>query len=191
MEDLQDLIDRQDSEELVRLGTEYFRNGDETAAFECYRAACKLGNAVAMGNLGYCYQTGRGVKASTKLAAYCFERASELDDPGSTLKLGDFYYRGKADLPKDPARAVAYYRKAFEIASSQAERDDFLFAEICLRLAVCKKDGCGTEQNYEDAYEYFQAVAEITEYDAQEGHLRAEKLFRRAQEGMNECEAHF
>lgn len=191
MEEIQTLFDAGDSESLVRLGTDLFREGDEAKAFECYRSACKLGNAVAMGNLGYCYQTGRGVKADNRLAAYGFERASELDDPGSMLKLGDFYFHGKGGLPKDRKRAVGYYLRSYEISSSAAEQDEILLAELCYRLGICKKDGLGTEQNFEDAYEYFQSAAETICYDAEAGDIHAQTLLRRAQAGMDECETHF
>lgn len=191
MEEIQSLFDAEDSEGLVRLGTELFRQGDEAQAFECYRSACKLGNVVAMGNLGYCYQNGRGVKADNRLAAYCFERASELDDPGSMLKLGDFYFHGKGGLPKDRQRAVGYYLRAYEIACAAAERNDTLVADLCYRLGICKKDGLGVDQNFEDAYEYFQAAAETVCCDAEEGDLHAQQLLRRAEAYMEECESHF
>lgn len=191
MEELETLFNAGDSEGLVQLGTEFFRQGDEKTAFECYRLACKLGNVVAMGNLGYCYQTGRGVKADNRLAAYCFERASELDDPGSMLKLGDFYFLGKGGLPKDRTRSFGYYLRAYEIASSSPEPEEMLLAQLCYRLGTCKKDAAGTEQSYEDAYEYFQAVAEIVASDADYGDLQAQSLLRKAEAGMAECEHYF
>ncbi len=191
MEEIQTLFDTGDSEELVRLGTELFRQGEETKAFECYRLACKLGNVTAMGNLGYCYQTGRGVKADNRLAAYCFERASELDDPGSMLKMGDFCFHGKGGLPKDRVRAVGYYLRACEILSACSEPDERLLAQLCYRLGTCKKDGLGTEQSFEDAYEYFQATAEAVATDAKYGDLQAENLLKKAEAGMTECENHF
>jgi len=188
MEDLQTLLDSGDSEGLVRLGTELFRQGDEREAFECYRAACKLGNAVAMGNLGFCYQNGRGVKADNRLAAYCFERASELEEPGSMLKMGDFCFHGKGGLPKDRTRAVGYYLRAYEIAAASSEPDPLLLAQLCYRLGTCKKDGLGTERNYEDAYEYFQATAELIADDAEDGDPAARNLMMKANAGMDECE---
>ncbi len=190
-DEIQQLQESGDSEALVRLGTEQFRRGDEKAAFECYRAACKLGNVVAMGNLGFCYQKGIGVKADNRLAAYCFERASQLDDAGSMLKLGDFYFHGKGGLQKDRFKAVGYYLRAYEIAGSASEPDLHLIANLCYRLGTCKKDGQGTEQNYEDAYEYFQAAEEILAGDAEYGNPYAQNLLRKIQIGMDECECHF
>ncbi|MBQ1965800.1 MAG: sel1 repeat family protein [Clostridia bacterium] len=191
MENIRTLFDSGDSEELVRLGTELFRRGEEEKAFECYRLACKLGNVTAMGNLGFCYQNGRGVKADNRLAAYCFERASELDDPGSMLKLGDFHFHGKGGLAKDRSKAVGLYLRAYEIAAAKSEPDERLLAQLCYRLGSCKKDGLGTEQNFEDAYEYFQATAEAVASDAEYGDLQAESLLRKAEAGMAECELHF
>ncbi len=191
MEDIQTLFDTGDSEGLVRMGTDLFRTGEEEKAFECYRLACKLGNVVAMGNLGYCYQTGRGVRPDNRLAAYCFERASELEDPGSMLKLGDFYFHGKGGLPKDRQQAVGYYLRAYEIAVSASEQDVLLLGQLCYRLGTCKKDGLGTKQSYEDAYEYFQATAEAVAADAEYGDLPAQSLLRKAEAGMAECEIHF
>ena len=191
MNEWQKLFDTGDSEGLVAQGTELFRQGCEAEAFECYRAACKLGNPVAMGNLGYCYQTGRGVKADNRLAAYCFERACELDDPGSMLKMGDFCFHGKGGLPKDRTRAVGYYLRAYEIASGAAEPDETLLAELCYRLGICKKDGLGTEKNTEEAYEYFQATAELVADDAYDGNPRAQSLLKKVEAGMEECERNF
>lgn len=189
MKDWQSLFDAGDAEGLVRLGTDLFRSGDETGAFECYRAACKLGNAVAMGNLGFCYQNGRGVKADNRLAAYCYQRASELDDVVSTLKLGDFHYHGKGGLPVDRVKAYGCYLRAYELVCGS--EDDLTVAEICYRLGVCKKDGAGVDRNYEDAYEYFQAAAEAAAPDAEEGNPRAEALLNKADAAMAECESHF
>lgn len=188
MKDLQLLFEAGNSEELVRRGTEFFREGEEEKAFEYYRAACKLGNVVAMGNLGYCYQAGRGVRADNRLAAYCFERASELEDPGSMLKLGDFYYNGKGGLEKDPSRAFGYYLHAYEIAANSAEADPGLISDLCYRLATCKRKGCGTAQNIEEAYEYYQAAAEAVADDAMDGEIRAQAILQKAEAGMEACE---
>lgn len=190
-DDITRLTEEEDAEGLVELGTTLFREGAEETAFECYKAACKLGNAVAMGNLGYCYQYGRGVKINYRLAAYCYERAGELDDAKSLMTLGDFFYKGKGDIAKDPPRAFAYYQHACEVASGQIEQNDDLLAEIHYRMAVCKKNGTGTETNYEDAYEHYQYAAEALADAAEYGDLRARRLLAKIQAGMDECETHF
>ena len=191
MQILQRLSEEGDSEELVRLGTELFRNGEEQKAFEYYRAACKLGNATAMGNLGFCYQSGRGVKADLRMAAYCFERASELDDAGSMLKLGDFFYHGKGGIPKDRPRAYGYYLRAYEIETASSEPNFRQISSLCYRLGICKKDGQGTEPNFERAYEYLQEAAEAVSEYAEYDDPTAENLLERIQTAMNECEIHF
>ncbi len=188
MDETQSLFDTGDSEGLLEKGTELFRNGEESAAFECYRLACKLGNVVAMGNLGYCYQNGRGVKADNRLAAYCYERAAELDDPGSMLKIGDFRYHGKGGLPKDRTAAVAYYLRAYEIACSASEPDEMLLGRLCYRLGRCKKDGIGTEKNPEEAYEFFQTAAEAISEGAEYGDMEAASLMEKIQNELTECE---
>ena len=188
MTDLQTLLASEDSEELLRYGTEFFREGEEEKAFACYRAACKLGNAVAMGNLGFCYQAGRGVKADMRLALYCFERACEQEEPGSMLKMGDFYYSGKAGLSKDLARAYGYYCRAYEILSCADGTNFSLIAKLCYRIAVCKKNGKGTEQNPTEAYEYFQAAAEAAYEAVALGDSSAEALLKKAEDGLQDCE---
>lgn len=190
MERLKKLFDAEDSEALVRLGTELFRDGEETLAFEYYRAACKLGNPVAMGNLGYCYQAGRGVAPNLKMAAYCFERAAELDDIGSMLKLGDFHAKGKGGLTPNSEAAFGCYLRAYEIASASSESDPVLLAELCYRIGVCKKNGKGTPRDYESAYEFLQSAAELLS-EFSDGSIRTETLLRRIEEGLNECETHF
>ena len=191
MKELQALFDAGNAEELVRLGTEKFRTGEEETAFAYYRAACKLGHAVAMGNLGYCYQTGRGVRADQRMALYCFERAAELDDVGSLLKLGDFCYSGKGGLSRDYPRAFGCYLRAYEILTASPTPDTALFAELCYRLGVCKKEGRGTAQNLQDAYEYFQATSEAVWEDAEDGSARAGALMQKSQRLMEECESNF
>ncbi|MBP3300221.1 MAG: sel1 repeat family protein [Clostridia bacterium] len=191
MSELQELFDAGNADELLRIGTEKFRDGEEAVAFSYYRAACKLGNAVAMGNLGYCYQTGRGVKADERLALYCFERAAEQDDAGCLMKVGDFHYNGKGGLPRNRSHAFGCYLRGYEIAANASEPDIMLTAELCYRLGFCKKDGLGTEQNLQDAYEYFQAVAELVCDEADQGNARALTLLEKCQNHMDYCESRF
>ncbi len=191
MEELQSLFDTGDSEGLLEKGTEHFRMGEYEIAFEAYRLACKLGNVVAMGNLGYCYQNGKGVKPDNRLAAYCYERAAELDDPGSILKMGDFRYHGKGGLPKDRATALAYYKRAYEIVCASSEQDVMLLARLCYRIGRCKKEGIGTEQSYEEAYEYFQTAAEAVSEGAEYGDMEATSLMNKLQQELAECETRF
>ena len=191
MNDLQELFDAQNAEELLRIGTEKFREGNESEAFSYFRAACRLGNPIAMGNLGYCYQTGRGVKADDGMALYCFQRAAELDDAGSLLKLGDFHYNGRGGLPRNQAMAFGCYLRGYELAAAASAQDTALMAELCYRLGVCKKDGRGTEQNLQDAYEYFQAVAELVWDDADRGDARASALMEKSRNHMDYCESRF
>ena len=190
-EEIERLVETENSDGLVELGTTLFRDGAEETAFECYKAACKLGNTVAMGNLGYCYQFGKGVKINYRLAAYCYERAGERDDPRSLMTLGDFYYKGKGDIPKDPVRAVQYFQRACELASGQVDPDEMLQAQTHYRMAVCHKNGVGGTPDYEAAYEHYQAAAEAIAERASYGDLQAQKLLSRAEDGMNECETHF
>ena len=191
MNNLQKLFDAGNADELLRIGTEKFREGEESEAFAYFRAACKLGNPVAMGNLGFCYQTGRGVKADERMALYCFQRAAELDDAGSLLKLGDFHYNGKAGLPRNRTLAYGYYLRGYELTASASEPDTALTAEFCYRLGFCKKDGQGTERNLQDAYEYFQAVAELVCDDADQGDPRAAALLEKCRNHMDYCESRF
>lgn len=191
MEEIERLSAAEDDVGLLELGTRLFRDGDEETAFECYRAACKLGNVTAMGNLGYCYQFGRGTKINYRLAAYCYEKAGEQDDPQSLMTLGDFYYRGKGDVPKDPARAYGYFLHACQIASFRSDPDPRLLAQTHYRVAVCQKNGTGTPINYEDAYEHYQIAAEALADDAADGDGNAIALLNKVTADMEECETHF
>ena len=188
MKELQKRFDAADADGLLERGTELFREGNEPLAFEYYRAACKLGNVVAMGNLGYCYQHGRGVKADFRLAAYCFERASQQGDGGSTLKMGDFHYYGKGGLPADRTKAVAYYQRAYELLSSEETPNAALLAQVCYRIGTCKKDGTGTEKDPEAAYEFLQYAEELLYDEAESGNLSAERLLEKIRESMERCE---
>lgn len=53
-----------------------------------------MGSAVAMTNLGYCYENGDGVAINGTKAAELYTKAAELGSAGAMFNLGCCYYHG-------------------------------------------------------------------------------------------------
>jgi TPR repeat protein len=70
--------------------------------------------------LGNAYFIGKGVPRDTKMAAYWFERAANLGDPGAQNGIGFFYQTGTG-VPKDPERAFHWYQLSAANGSSEGK----------------------------------------------------------------------
>jgi hypothetical protein len=65
----------------------------------------------AMVNLGWMYETGKGVNKNESLALKYYTDASKLNNPAGQYSLGNMYYRGLG-CNKDLKIALEYYKKA-------------------------------------------------------------------------------
>jgi hypothetical protein len=97
-----------------------------------------MGNAQALCNLGYIHAYGRTGKVDLVRAASCFERAAGMGNAEACYRLADLLSSGKG-MERDPERAMALYRKAYDIAKD----DDYaaVRGSAALRLAEeCERD---------------------------------------------------
>ena len=104
----------------------------------------------AQSNLGDCYYYGRGVVKNGKTAVRWYEKAANNGHPYAQNKLGDLYFNGECNLPKDPSQAMAWYKKAAENGNVDAMYNlgrcyesvgDLAKAEEWYQKAAVKHDG--------------------------------------------------
>ena len=95
--------------------TELFhRDGDNSVAvFSLYESAAKLGYSRAIGSMGWCYETGYGVKQDSKNALAWFERAVEMGDDTSIYNLARRDIISKRDAAKGVARIERVVKSNF------------------------------------------------------------------------------
>ncbi|KAF0363962.1 SEL1 protein [Gigaspora margarita] len=61
---------------------------DESKAFEYYMKAAELGNAVAINDVGICYDDGIGVEKDEKKTFEYYMRAAELGNASANYNVG-------------------------------------------------------------------------------------------------------
>ena len=108
---------------LVQPGGEAVRPGDAVGrrggaargqAAAWYLSAAKLGNRLAMHNLGVAYANGNGVRQSYEDAAHWFQAAADLGLVASQFNLGVLYERGFG-VPASLEQAYEWYAIAAAI----------------------------------------------------------------------------
>jgi TPR repeat protein len=92
--------------------------GDFLAAFNCLRAAAKLGDSGSQVNLGNYYADGTGIRKDAKKAAYWYARAYRNGERSGAHNLGIEHRK-----QKNRRAAVRWFRKAAAMneASSMIE----------------------------------------------------------------------
>jgi TPR repeat protein len=80
-------------------------------AKENLQIAIKHGDHKAMVNLGWMYETGKGLNKNESMALKYYTDASMLNHSGGQYNLGNMYYRGLG-CNKDLKIALEYYKKA-------------------------------------------------------------------------------
>ena len=125
--------------------------GDPEAAARCYLRAGEAGHTEAMLNLSLCYRNGEGVPRNTAEAFKWVERGAEAGSDRAQFNAGvaldpeqpPWGVPGEtgpnAMLPKDPTRAVAFYRQAVEqghakVAKATAHRTSTAAARLAPSL---------------------------------------------------------
>lgn len=134
-----------ESDKLLDIGAEAYRNKDYQKAQEYYEKSAKLGNAQAECNLGYIYAFGRNGVKDDKQAFSWFKKSAEKGNANACYKIGDSYLLGKG-IERDPDMALIFYRKAADIAE-QTEQDADIRSDIYYRIALCAHKGYGMEPN--------------------------------------------
>ncbi len=136
------------------LGKDY-RNGtggkaqDYAKALKYFRVAVERGNTDAMVDIGYMYNTGRGVTQNYSEAIKWFRKAAEQGDAQGQTMLGNMYENGKG-VAQDYAEAVKWYRKAAEQGNDKGQE----------HLGDMYLDGHGVPKDYSEAIKWFRKSAE-------------------------------
>ncbi len=84
-----------------------------------FRKAVDAGNAGAMTNLGWCYETGNGVNQDQAEAFSLYTRAAEGGNPIGMCDLALDYENGRG-VAKDPLSAAHWYRVAADAGNARA-----------------------------------------------------------------------
>ena len=104
-------ISAEESADLNCEGVRQYDAGNYVKANELFLKAANAGNASAMRNLAYCYQSGKGIEADPRKAFYWFEKAAKLGNVDAMFETGICYYNGKG-TEKDCVKAFSWCKKA-------------------------------------------------------------------------------
>ena len=89
-------------------------------AFKWYKKAAELGDAVAMGWLGFMYSEGKGTLRDDKEAFKWFKKAAELGNADVMHLLGLMYFQG-IGIPKNPQQAKYWIKKSYDAGNKNAQ----------------------------------------------------------------------
>lgn len=160
---------------------------DAGAAFRCYTRAADGGHAEAMLNLALCYRHGEGVRRSARAALQWSEAAALAgSDRGmfnTAVALDPLHppwgEPGSSDpenrmIPKNPSRAVHFYRQAVDAGHSKAK----------VNLGILLYTGTGCEKDTS-------AAAALWREAADEGVQQAEFCLRNMEDNPGEMKQMF
>jgi TPR repeat protein len=107
-------------EEMVKKGLEARDRGDFVEAFKLFQKAAEQGNAEGQYRLGFCYDTGEGVKEDKEQEVYWYTKAAEQGHAKGQCNLGYCYETGEG-VKEDKEQSVYWYTKAAEQDYAQAQ----------------------------------------------------------------------
>jgi len=103
-------------------GYDAYTQGDyKTAVYE-WRKAANQGDADAQSNLGWMYDSGKGVSQDYKEAVKWYRKAANQGDASVQYNLGNMYRKGQG-VSQDDKEAVKWYRKAAEQGNADAQNN--------------------------------------------------------------------
>ncbi len=82
-------------------------------AAEWYRKAAEQGDARAQNNLGYMYDTNRGVEADAEQAVYWYQLAATAGNVNAQINLANSYHRGRG-VEQNDDKALEWYTQVFD-----------------------------------------------------------------------------
>ncbi len=123
-ERLQEKAEAGDVDAMITLGQKYEHGAfDGTPqyhlAYKWYKAAADTGNAVAINNVGWCYERGYGVKVDLAKARGLYELAYQKGDWHGASNLASIYMAGKG-VPVDEEKAIPYMTFAAQHGDSHS-----------------------------------------------------------------------
>jgi uncharacterized protein len=111
-------------------------SSNEDSAVQRYRQQCDRNQAMGCYNLGYRYESGKGIAKNEFRAAALYEKACNLGEYMGCNNLGVFYETGRG-VVKDVPRAATLYQKA-------CDGKDWL---ACRNLGYMYSNGVGVEKD--------------------------------------------
>lgn len=146
------VIEKCSAEEFFDIA-EYFAQCDDKRekeqAHRWYTLAARKGNAKIIKDIALYYVMEENIKKAVEY----YEKAAILGDIDAMTILGDFYYYGN-DVEKDYAKAIRFYKKAFE-SRNVNKLKDFYKNVIFENIAdMYSNGGYGIEQNIYESYKW-------------------------------------
>lgn len=133
-------------------GAAYEALGKFQAAAQDYEKAVPLGSVFAPNNIGWLYESGRGVPRDYGEARRWYEKGAERGDAWAMNNLGGLYGRGQG-VPRDYAEARRWYEKAAEKGNAAAMNN----------LGWMYRAGEGVSKDYAMARRWFEQAASLGE----------------------------
>ena len=116
----------------------------QTSDFEAIQRAADQGDAEAQFNLGWMYDTGKGVSQDYGEAVQWYRRAADQGHAQAQCNLGVMYYTGEG-VPQDDREAVKWFRRAADQGDAKAQ----------YFLGWIYANGHGVVQDHREAYIWF------------------------------------
>lgn len=132
-----------------------YKNYEEAASYAI--KAVQMGDARSAYNAGTYYDRGKGVEQDFDMAFRFYEIAAMAGEAKAQWQVGYFYFEAWGSVKRDYAKAVQWFRKAFE--QSDGECDEWAAAY----LAVCCQNGLGTVQDDEEAFDFLCYIEDVDE----------------------------
>jgi tetratricopeptide (TPR) repeat protein len=159
-ENIMKRIEANDPVAMRQKGSECYKKGDYSSAFEYYAKAAKLGNVLARYQLAGCYTLGHGIEKDEKKGVFHWEEASIGGHPNARYNLGNHEGRnGRIE------RAIKHWIIAANLG------DDYSIEELKRQYT----QGTISKENFAAALRAHQAAVDATKSPQREA---AEEYFR-------------
>ena len=142
------------AQEAYYMGENYFygKNGKAQSyseAVKYFTIAAEKGDKTAQANLGYCYDTGKGITQDHIKAVRWYSSAAEKGVRAAQFNLALCYEYAKG-VKKDYVAAAYWYRKAAEQGHTNAQ----------CSLGCCYEEGRGVTKDFTEAVKWYRKAAE-------------------------------
>lgn len=141
---------------------QYSDRGEWRSAFRLFRAAAKAGDLGSQLNVGYCYDTGKGVRQNVAKALYWYRRAYRRGDSCAATNIGTIW----RDRQK-PERALYWFRRAVQMGDAGANLE---IAKLFLTTGKNHQEAvrhlelvCQSDQESEACEEEAQRLLKLTQ----------------------------
>ena len=135
--------------QLSVLGYEAYENGNDKKAAEYWLEAAQRGDAMAQNNIGWAYDTGRGVEQNYFEAVRWYRLAAAQGNQRAQSSLAEIYLFGLPGIPIDRAEGARYSKMAAEQGDPVAQKN----------LGFLYKEGEVLPQSDVEAVRWFRAAA--------------------------------